>query len=61
MNAKTVRPVSDYGAHRGNPNDRSVRAFVVRPSTFSALLYGFWGLTAQRDWAQGATVVIAQS
>ena len=37
----TLRTVSDHRAHRGHTNDRSVRAFAVKPRAFGAPLCGF--------------------
>jgi hypothetical protein len=37
------RTVSDDDAHRGNINDRSVRAFAVKPPDFGAALCGVGG------------------
>ena len=34
------RAVSDNDAHRGNMDDRSVRAFAVKPRAFGAPLCG---------------------
>jgi hypothetical protein len=50
------RTASDSVAHRGNTDDRSVRAFTVKPRAFGAAGRR-WGLTARRGQANLATML----